>query len=208
MAAMTARFMEAPVPLGEYVPTADPRILMYGMTWASFEALLAARGERRRPLMAYLDGVVELMGASRDHEQIKSSIHNLVAAYCLDRAIPFMGYGNFLIKDESVEAGAEPDDCFVFGNDLKQRQRPDLVIEVIWTSGGLDKLKLYRRLGVDEVWFWKQDRLSIHALGPDGYEQREVSRWVPELPPRLICELLAFDTVNEMVARMRAALAT
>lgn len=32
-------------------------------------------------------------------------------------------------------------------------ERPHLAIEVVWTSGGLDKLDVYRKLGVREVWY-------------------------------------------------------
>ncbi|MEG4506483.1 Uma2 family endonuclease [Microcoleus sp. F6_B4] len=32
---------------------------------------------------------------------------------------------------------------------------PDLAIEVVFTSGGIDKLQLYKRLGIPEVWFWE-----------------------------------------------------
>jgi len=36
--------------------------------------------------------------------------------------------------------------------------------EVVWTSGGIDKLEIYRRLGVGEVWRWKDSRIEIHVL--------------------------------------------
>jgi Uma2 family endonuclease len=204
MTAMVARYTDAPVPLGEYVPTADRRMVMHGMTWASFKTMLAARGDHRWPRMAFLDGAVELMGASRHHEDIKSGIHDLVSVHCLDRQIRFRCYGSYLIDDESVEAGAEPDDCYVFGNQLKERERPDLVVEVIWTSGGIDKLKLYRRLGVREVWFWKANAIEVHCLGVDGYEVRARSACLPDLDLALVCELLGLDSVNDMVEQLRA----
>jgi hypothetical protein len=31
---------------------------------------------------------------------------------------------------------------------------------VIWTSGGIDKLEVYRRLRVREVWIWKSGRIE------------------------------------------------
>jgi Uma2 family endonuclease len=208
MTAMVARYTDAPVPLGEYVPTADRRMVMHGMTWASFKTMLAARGERRWPRMAYLDGAVELMGASRHHEDIKSGIHDLVSAYCLDNGIRFRCYGSYLIDDESLEAGAEPDDCYVFGAQLKERERPDLVVEVIWTSGGIDKLNLYRRLGVREVWFWKANAIAVHVLGDAGYEVHEQSAFLPDLDLGLVCELLGLESVNEMVEQLRSRLPT
>ena len=49
MAEMVSRTTDAPVPLGDYVPTADSVIVMSGITWEGFESLLALRGERSRP---------------------------------------------------------------------------------------------------------------------------------------------------------------
>ena len=206
MAAMVIRYTTAPVPLGQYVPTADQRIVLREMSWASFKTMLAARGERRWPRMAYLDGAVELMGASRDHEAIKSGIHDLIHACCIERGIPFRCYGSYLIDDESAEAGAEPDDCYVFGDNLKARERPDLVVEVVWTSGGIKKLELYRRLGIREVWFWQDNAISVHVLGAAGYDGRELSACLPDLDLGLVCELLGLESVNEMVERLRVAL--
>jgi hypothetical protein len=200
---MVTRYTEAPVPLGQYVPTADRCIVVPG-TWASFQAMLAARGECRWPRMAYLDGAVELRGASRNHEEIKQGIDHLVVAFCLD-GIKVRSYGSYLLDDETTEAGAEPDDCFVFGENLKERHPPDLVVEVIWTSGGINKLEIYKRLGVREVWFWKADAISVHVLGVAGDEVCERSSLLPDLDLKLVCDLLGLDSVNEMVAELRAA---
>ena len=41
---------------------------------------------------------------------------------------------------------------------------PDLVIEVVVTSGGINKLEVYRRLQVPEVWFWENEEFSVYHL--------------------------------------------
>jgi hypothetical protein len=43
------------------------------------------------------------------------------------------------IGRERAHRGGEPDDCYIVGAD-QSKDRPDLVIEVIGTSGGIDKL--------------------------------------------------------------------
>jgi hypothetical protein len=40
---------------------------------------------------------------------------------------------------------------------------------VIWTHGGLDKLEIYRGLGVREVWFWPEGRIEVHSLRGGRY---------------------------------------
>lgn len=207
MAAMVSSSVPTSIPPGEYVPTADQRIVLHGLCWADFQALLAIRGERRYR-MAYLDGVVEIMGASRGHEGKKSMIGRLLEAYCLDRDVSITPYGSWHLDDKSEEAAAEPDECYVFAADPKAKSSPDLAIEVVWTSGGINKLEIYRRLRIDEVWFWKHQELTVYGLGPDGYEVRERSAWVPDLDVALLCQLSEIEPLNEAVKQLRAALAS
>jgi len=47
---------------------------------------------------------------------------------------------------------------------------PDVAIEVTWTSGGIDKLDVYRKLGVREVWYWEDGCLQVHMLRGTHYE--------------------------------------
>ena len=158
--------------------------------------------------MTYLDGALEIMVPSRTHEDIKSKIGRLVEAYCLDTGILFAPYGSWLLDDESEEAGAEPDECYVFADDPTTKEKPDLVIEVIWTSGGLNKLEVYRRLGIDEVWIWKRDAIAVYGLTPTGYQVRPQSAWLPKLDLLVLLKACREKTVNAGVAKLRAALGT
>ena len=204
MAAMTSR-SDSPISPGMYVPTADHRIVVGEYTWDTYQAQLVLRGQRRRPKLAYLDGALELMSPSRDHERIKSRIGMVIEAYLAESRIPAGPYGEWTLGDESGEAGAEPDECYVFGSDPDAKPRPDLVIEVIWTHGGLDKLEIYKRLDVPEVWFWKDNTISVHALGPAGYVVRERSLFVPDLDLELVCRLLDLRLVSEVHDAIREA---
>ena len=66
MAAMVSPVVNS-VPAGEYVPTADARIVM-DIDWEGYEQLLTLRGNRSQPRIAYLDGAVEIMTTSSSHE--------------------------------------------------------------------------------------------------------------------------------------------
>ena len=205
MAAMVSS-VPASIPPGEYVPLADQRIVLHGLTWADFQALLVMRGERRYR-MAYLDGAVEIMGASRGHEGKKSMIGCLLEHYCLDRDIPITPYGSWHLEKKSEEAAAEPDECYVFAADPKSKEWPDLAIEVVWTSGGINKLEIYRRLRVDEVWFWQRDVLTVFGLTSDGYKPRTRSVHVPDLEIEMLCKPSELEPLNEAIKQLRAALA-
>jgi Uma2 family endonuclease len=79
--------------LGEYVPTADPRVVTYGVPWHHYESQLALRGERSAPRMTYLEGALELMKPSKEHERIRSFIGRLIENYALERGIDLSPYG-------------------------------------------------------------------------------------------------------------------
>ena len=195
----------APVPAGEYVPTADQRVVFHAVPWSSYEGYLALRGEASSPRIAYLDGALELMSPSKYHESKKSYIGRLVETYALERGLDLSPYGSWTLKNSPQQSGAEPDECYIVGTD-QSRERPDLVIEVVWTSGGLDKLEIYRRLGIGEVWFWKDGRIEIHVRRGDGYETSAVSVLFPELDIALLCSFLDYPTATQAVRAFRDAL--
>nr|WP_238569050.1 Uma2 family endonuclease [Xenococcus sp. PCC 7305] len=62
----------------------------------------------------------------------------------------FWGLGSTTFRKEDQQAGKQPDECYCLDTD---KDIPDLAIEVIYTSGGVDILKIYQCLGVKEVWF-------------------------------------------------------
>jgi Uma2 family endonuclease len=205
MTAMTARMTDAPVPLEDYVPTADSFVIMHG-DWATYDALLEARGERTCPRIAYLDGVVQLMSPSREHEKIKSAVGDLVKHYCLERKIAYTGAGSWTLRKRLKKAGLEPDDCLIFGESPQRHEKPDLAIEVIWTSGGIQKLEIYRRLGVGEVWFWEKNRIAVYTLDDDQYVERNGSVCLPELDLSLIARLAVVEPHSAAIRELREIL--
>lgn len=195
-----------PVFPGEYVPTADQRIVLHSVPWTHYEAQLALRGDVSSPRISYLDGSMELMSPSKDHERVKSYIGSLIEAFAVERGIELSPYGSWTLKAAAKQAGVEPDECYLIGTD-QSRETPDLAIEVVWTSGGIDKLEAYRRLSVREVWFWKDGLLHVYVHDGDAYAPQERSAVLPELDLRLLCSLLEQPTVTQAIKALRAALA-
>jgi len=158
----------------------DQRVYLHDVTWDGYEAILAIRGDRSGVRITYLEGELEIMSPSRGHERIKKTLARLVEAYAEERGLELGGVGSWTIKKESEERGAEPDECYVLGP-IEGREQPDLAIEVVWTSGGIDKLEVYRGLGVKEVWFWEEGVISVHELVGRVYEPRPRSVLFPDL---------------------------
>ena len=157
--------------------------------------------------MCFLEGTLEIMSPGYDHEAIKSMIGCLVEAWCLDRGIEFMPVGSWTIKKQRKRRGAEPDECYEFGKRRRRPTRPDLAIEVVWTSGGLDKLEIYRKLGVAEVWVWQKGKLQAYQLDGEAYQAAPRSKLLPELDLDLPCRFLDRPSVTQAVCDFRAAVA-
>jgi Uma2 family endonuclease len=185
-------------------PTEDHVVQIYGATWGDYERLLEVRGEKATPRITYLEGTLEIMTPSRDHESIKSYIGRLVEAYCLHQGIRFSPFGSWTIKDRREERGAEPDECYIFGD--TGVDRPHLAIEVVWTSGRLDKLEVYRKLGVKEVWYWRKGRIQPYGLRGDVYEPLERSEVLPGIDLHLLVQFLDRPTAYDAIRDFRVAL--
>ncbi|HVS02189.1 MAG TPA: Uma2 family endonuclease [Thermoanaerobaculia bacterium] len=183
----------------------DHIVVLTGATWADFQRLLEIRGERSSPRLAYLEGRLEMMTPSRSHEGVKSMIGCLLEAWCLERGIDITPYGSWLLEDKAAEGGVEPDECYVVGGD-EEPARPDLAIEVVWTHGRIDKLDLYRRLGVCEVWYWRDGRLELYALRGQSYEPIQESGVLPGIDVAQLLRFLAVKPMTRAVREYRQAL--
>ena len=104
------------------------------------------------------------------------------------------------------QAGAEPDESWCIG---QEKEFPDLVLEIALTTGGVNKLEIYQRFKVSEVWFWRGNRLEIFTLSTAGsYELSAKSRLLPDLNLSLIERCVAIRAWRQARQMFRAGLAT
>jgi Uma2 family endonuclease len=74
--------------------------------------------------------------------------------------------GSTRLENKPLAAAKEPDVSFAFNTD---KDIPDLAIEVIFSSGSIDELNKYQALGVKEVWFWRNNKITFYQLQTEGY---------------------------------------
>lgn len=184
---------------------ADQIVILHDVSWEDYERVLDIRGDKSAPRIAYLEGELEIMSPSKDHEQIKSFIGRLLEAWCMDRGMELTPFGSWTLKRKAKKRGAEADECYIFGTE--PRDRPHLAIEVEWTRGGLDKLQIYEKLGVDEVWIWRKGVIETYVLAGEEFEQVQRSRVLPDLDLELLTSMLGRDTLTQAVLDFRKALA-
>jgi Uma2 family endonuclease len=154
--------------------------------------------------MAYCEGTLELMSPSGRHEDRKKLIGRLIEMYAIERDVPLHGRGSQTFRREAKARGLEPDECYFVGSPPPgDDASPDIAIEVVISSGGIDKLDIYRGLGVREVWFWEKDRFQLRALGADGYVEITRSAIVPEIDFEQLATFVRRDDQHQAVRDFR-----
>jgi hypothetical protein len=136
---------------------------------------------------------------------IKSMIGCLVEGWCLEMGVAITPYGSWTLESQASERAVEPDECYVLG-DVPEPERCDLAIEVVWTSGGLDKLEVYRKLAVREVWIWKRGKLEVFGLRGQEYVPLERSELLPALDLDALVRYIDVKPMTRAVTEYRAAL--
>ncbi len=179
--------------------------------WDDYEKLLSMRGERNVPRITYLDGVVELMSPSNYHELDKTRFARLLEAWSEAAGVQLEGSGSRTLKNKRKKVGAEADESYTVGRvPRNDRDRPDIAIEVVWTSEGIDKLDVWRHLGVREVWFYERGSLRFFALrgakGHEGYVEISLSEIIPQLPRELLLACMREPAQTAALRALRAGL--
>jgi Putative restriction endonuclease len=105
-----------------------------------------------------------------------------------------------MTQEREGEASAQADESYCFGS---SKTTPDLAIEVIFTSGGPNKLARYKVLEVPEVWFWQDCLFTLYRLRNGAYERIYRSE-IPELAD-LDFELLTRYVLMAQTSRLEAA---
>jgi Uma2 family endonuclease len=183
---------------------AEQRILLRNISWETYERLLEERGDSRVPRLAYDRGELEIMSPSSEHESIAYFIALLVAVLAEERRVNAYGVGSTTYKRGDVGRGFEPDASFYIENEERVRGKPridlyvdpppDLVVEVDITSPSLDKIPIYARLGVHEVWRYDGARASIWVLEDGEYVEAGESVALPLLTGDVLTRFIQEST--------------
>lgn len=167
-------------------PIQDRGITLYGISWDKFVAI-ASLLEDYPIHLTYLDGTVDIMTFSAEHEESKKTIGLLLEVYLRFKGIRFYSRGGYTLGSRESGARGEPDESY---NIETKKDIPDIAIEVILSNGDVDKLEKYKRWGVPEVWFYQDSQLFVYHLGSSGYEQVTTSELLPELDLYLFVQCL------------------
>ena len=175
------------IPLLREPEAKDPNpTLLHDITWEQLEQLdiiLEHTGMR----LTYIDGIVEIMAPpSEAHETPKGTVSRILESFLKEYDIRFYMRGSETQGKKKDGARIEPDECYSLGS---KKPTPDLAIEVTVTSGGINKLAIYARLQVPEVWFWEDGTIEVYCLREnDLYAKVLRSELIPDIDIELVAE--------------------
>jgi Uma2 family endonuclease len=178
----------------------EQRVILHGVSWSTYERLLADLQDSHAAHFAYDRGVLEIMVLSFAHEKINRLLHTLFEVIAAEMEVDFENAGSTTFKREDLARGFEPDTCFYIQNmerirnkkeiDLAVDPPPDLVIEIDISSPSLNKFPIYAQIGVPEVWRHDGTALTIFTLDSGEYRVQEASRALPDLTAQTIARFL------------------
>jgi Uma2 family endonuclease len=156
--------------------------------------------------LSYFERAIEIVMPGELHEVFAHIIGYLATTFLLEKGIPFVATRQ---KDQEkpgiVSLQADESYCLRGSKPI-----PDLSIEVVFSSGGVDKLARYQALGVPEVWFWQDGALSVYHLRAVAYERiaRSELPGLADLDIGLLqrCIVMAETDCAGAVQRLKAAL--
>jgi Uma2 family endonuclease len=181
----------SPPPPPSPSPEVDRCVILHGVSWATYERLLADFQDSHAAHFAYDQGVLEIMVLSLEHEKTNRRLHSLFEAIALELDIDFENAGSTTFKREDLARGFEPDTCFYIQHAEHIRKKkemvlpedppPDLVIEVDVTNTSLNKFAIYAEIGVQEVWRYDNQEITIFRLEEKTYRPMEDSSVLPSV---------------------------
>ncbi|MEM1296839.1 MAG: Uma2 family endonuclease [Verrucomicrobiota bacterium] len=188
---------------------AQGSLVLPGYTWKqylSLDQLFHGSGVRVRFLEHHLE-IMPPISESHETKKVHVSrlmevhVSRLMEAWCLDRDIELFGRGSTTLKIPE-EAGGEPDESYCIG---RAKNRPDLVIEIALTSGGLSKRAFYAKFQVPELWIWRNQQLKVHVFDEKSgsYEEAPESSQLPGIDLKAIETCANLPSINQAVRDFR-----
>ena len=195
----------------EQQTTPENRVILKGVSWSTFKALLADVGDDRAWRIAYDGGVLEIRMPHLEHEVPKGLIESFIEATADELEIEVMKAGSLTLEREDLTRAVEPDTCFYIQNEASVRGKrdinlpedlpPDLAIESDHTNSSVNKDSIYAALGVPELWRYRRESLQVYHLVDEKYEMCDRSLAFPFLP---VAEIPGFIEQSRTIGQRAA----
>jgi len=191
----------------------EQKVILKGVSWETYERLLAEHQEESSTRFTYDGGILEIMVLSARHEKPNRTLALLVEVLAEEMSLNIEWLGSTTCKRPDLLKGFEPDSCFYVQHadairdkeeiDLTVDPPPDLVIEIDITHPSLEKLPIYAAVGVPEVWRYDGTRVTFYYLAGESYTEGTHSVALPPLTGEQATRFLAERTQQQSTAWLR-----
>lgn len=207
--------------MGRKPTPTEKRVMLSGVSWQAFEALLEELGVNRTARLTYdgfatrgQRGKLEMVTPLEEHDRCMRLIESLILVIADELYLKIHSIGSVLLTLPEVGQAIQPEAAYSLEEvrltkraelDLSQAAPPDLAIEVAISSGKIDRFSLYASMGVPELWFYLttvgdqvlKGNLQIFQLQGDRYVETPNSKLFPALPAKRVLEFLEqSDTIG------------
>ncbi len=149
----------------------DQILTITGATWEDYQKFDSEEYPGYRA--SYFQGEIIIVSPGLNHEIIVSVIDRLILAYCDKYDILEFPFRQTRLE-LAGKTGKEPDIAYSFQN---RKAQPDLVVEVIFSSGNIDALKAsYKNIGISELWIWQENKIAFYHLDDRNYQETRFSK--------------------------------
>jgi len=109
---------------------------LHDINWQDFEQILEELGEKRASRIAYWNGTLEVRMPLLEHEVDKELISDMVKALLDWMGREYECFGSTTFRNENMNSGIEPDNCFYIQNQerVRGKRRLNLLIELLKLS--------------------------------------------------------------------------
>jgi Uma2 family endonuclease len=183
--------VQPPLPAA-FSPPRYGAVVLSGIGWQTYEAILADLGDHPGVRLTYDRGSLQIMSPLPEQGRYADLLGQFVRVLASKAKSPFACFRSTTFRREDLERGLEPDDCFYLTSlgrmlgrrdlDLTRDPPPDLAIEVDVTHSSINRLAISAALGVPEVWRIQGEQVICLVLNAARvYEQRDNSLAFPFL---------------------------
>ena len=149
----------------------DQILTITGANWLDYQNFNSPEYPGYR--VSYSNGEITIVSSGRNHERIAAVINRLIIAYCEQYELQDFPFGQTRLNVWG-QTGKEPDLAYAFDSD---KDLPDLVVEVIFSSGDIETLKSsYKNIGIGELWIWKENKMTFYSLEGEDYTTVQASK--------------------------------
>jgi Uma2 family endonuclease len=166
-------------------------VILHNVRWETYQALVKDSAEQPNKRLTYNQGILEIMTPLPEHETYKKLLDRFVLVTVEEMNLEMRSLGSCTWSRQDLKQGLEPDECYYIEHeeavrgkrdiDLNIDPPPDLAIEIDITSSSLNRMGIYRALGVAEIWRFDGQFLNIYQLVKGEYQDCQVSRIFPFL---------------------------